>query len=290
METNTDLEDKKRVEDALRASEQTFRLMIDNLPGLIATMNAAGQVEFVNQPVSDFFGKTAEELRDWAVLIHPDDRAHVIAMWRRSIETGVPYETVHRQIGVHGYRWFNVRGLPLRDAHGRILRWYFLLTDVEEQKRTEEALRAVLEARKQAEATLRDNEAHLLEVQRLTRTGSWRLNAISGKVTVSPEVLRRYDVTPEEDTSDPEFWFSRIHPDDRKRVRDRFERSLAQKTDYQADYQIVLPDGTVKHQQSVGHPVLNEAGDVVEFVGTTMEITEQVQTRKRLERAFLKRL
>ncbi len=71
-------------EDALRASEQSFRLMVDGLPGLITSMDAAGELQFVNQPVSDFFGKTAEELRDWGSLVHPDDREHVVAMWRRS--------------------------------------------------------------------------------------------------------------------------------------------------------------------------------------------------------------
>ncbi len=274
------------LEDALRASEQSLRLMVDGLPGLITSMDAAGVLQFVNQPVSDFFGKTAEELRDWGSLVHPDDREHVVAMWRRSIETGVPYETVERLLGVRGYRWFNVRGLPLRDADGRILRWYFLLTDLEEQKRAEEALRADIEARKLAEAKLRESEAHLLEVQRLTRTGSFRLHAKSGKVTVSPEVLRRYGIKPDEETSDPQFWFSRIHPDDRKRVGDLFERSVTHKVDYRADYRIVLPDGTVKHQHSIGHPVLNEAGDLVEFVGTTIEVTEQVQAREQLERAL----
>jgi PAS domain S-box-containing protein len=284
--TNTDLEERKRAEDALRTSEQRFRLMLDSLPGLIATMDATGQVEFVNQPVCDFFGKTAEELRDWAPLIHPMDREHVVAMWRRSIETGLPYETVHRQLGIHGYRWFNVRGLPQRDANGRILRWSFALTDVEDQKRAEEVLRADIEARIQIETRLRENEAHLLEMQGLTRTGSWRLHIASGKVTVSREVLRRYDVRPDEDTSDPEFWFSRIHPDDRKRVRDLFERGLTQKADYQADYRIVSPDGTVKYQHSIGHPVLNDAGELVEFAGSTMDVTDQVQARQQLERAF----
>ena len=285
--TNTDLEDRKRAENALLTSEHNLSVMIDSLPGLITAMNAAGELEFANQQILDFFGRTtAEELRDWGPLVHPDDREHVVAMWRRSIETGVPYETVERLHGVHGYRWFNVRGLPLRDPHGRILRWYFLLSDVEDQKHAEEALRADIEARKQVEVMLRENETHLLEVQRLTRTGSWRLNAASGKVTISPEVLRRYDIQPDEDTSNPELWFNRIHPDDRKRVRDLFERSMAQKTDYQADYRIILPDGTVKHQHSIGHPVLNGAGDLVEFVGTTMEVTEQVQAREKLERAF----
>ncbi len=267
-------------------SEQSFPVMMDNLPGLIAAMDQAGRLEFVNQAVSDFFGKTVEELGDWGSLVHPDDREHVISMWRRSIETGVPYETLHRQRGVHGYRWFNVRGLPLRDANGRILRWYFLLTDVEDHKRAEEALRADIVARRQVEAKLRENEAHLLEMQRLTRTGSWRLNAASGTVTVSPEVLRRYDVKPYEDTSDPDFWFGRIHPEDRGRVRGFFEKCLIDKTDYEADYRIVLPDGTVKHQHSSGHPIFNESGNLVEFVGTTMEVTEQVEARETLERAL----
>ena len=56
--------------------------------------------------------------------------------------------------------------------------------------------------------------------------------------------------------------------------------------DYHADYRIVLPDGTIKHLHAVGHPVLNESGDLVEFVGTTMDVTEQVQTRAALENAL----
>jgi transcriptional regulator with GAF, ATPase, and Fis domain len=103
---------------------------------------------------------------------------------------------------------------------------------------------------------------------------------------VSPEVLRRYGVKPDEDTSDPEFWFNRIHPEDRKRVRDLFERSMAHKADYQAEYRIVLPDGAVKHQHSIGHTILNDRGEIVEFAGTTMEITERVQAREKLESAF----
>jgi PAS domain S-box-containing protein len=284
--TNTDVDDRKRAEAALRQSEQSFRLMVDSLPGLIATADAAGRVEFVNQPVSDFFGRTVDELQDWEPLVHPDDRDHVIAMWRRSIETGVPYETVHRQRGIHGYRWFNVRGLPLRDSAGRIVRWHFVLTDVEGHKRAEDALRADIAARQKVEAALRENETHLLEMQKLTRTGSFRLHVASGKVTVSPEVLRRYDVRPGEDTTDPELWFSRIHPEDRDRVRGLFERSLSDGMDYQADYRIITPNGTVKHQHSIGHPIVNESGEVVEFAGTTMEVTEQVQARERLERAY----
>jgi len=111
--------------------------------------------------------------------------------------------------------------------------------------------------RKRAEDKLRRSEANLLEAQRISQTGSWKLDVSSGTVTVSPQVFRIYGVKPDEDTSTPEFWFSRNHREDQKRIRELFERSAIQKTDYDADYRIVLPDGVIKHLHAVGHPVLN---------------------------------
>jgi transcriptional regulator with PAS, ATPase and Fis domain len=84
-----------------------------------------------------------------------------------------------------------------------------------------------------------------------------------------------------------EFWFSCIHPEDRNRVRDLFETCVVEKTIYEAEYRIVLPDGTIRYQHSIGHPVVNEGGKVVEFVGTTtIEVTRQVRARTAPEKAF----
>jgi len=133
---------------------------------------------------------------------------------------------------------------------------------------------------------LQRSEAYLLEGQRLARTGSWSYDFASRKVTISPEGSRIYNIEPTENGSDPELYFNRTHPDDRKRVRELFERCAAQKTEYQADYRIVLSDGTVKHLHATGHPILNDSGELVEFFGTTVDATEQVQARTELERAF----
>ena len=78
-----------------------------------------------------------------------------------------------------------------------------------------------------------------------------------------------------QDTSTTEFWLSRNHSKDHKRIRKLFGRSEIEKTDYEVDYRIILPDGSIKHILAVGHPVLNELGELVEFVGTAMEITER---------------
>src|SRR6195256_213727 len=139
--------------------------------------------------------------------------------------------------------------------------------------------------RKKAEENLRRSEWSLLEAQRLGHSGSWSLDVSSGIVTTSPEVLRSFDVKPGDDCSSPDFWFNRIHPEDRKRVRDLFERCVIEKTDYKAHYRLLLPDGTLKYQHSIGRPIVNEKGDLVEFVGTAIDVTEQAQARIELEKS-----
>src|ERR1700756_5428131 len=139
--------------------------------------------------------------------------------------------------------------------------------------------------RKRAEEKLRQTEADLLEAQRISQTGSWKLDVSSGKVAVSPQIFRIFGVKPDEDTSTVEFWLSRNHIEDQKRIKELFEKSIIQKTDYDADYRIVLPNGAIKHLHAAGHPVLNESGDLVEFVGTAMDITERKQREEALRRS-----
>ena len=73
--TNIDIEDRKRGEEALRATELSWRQIVDNIPGLVATMGAMGEVEFLNRQTLEYFGKTSEELKDWSLIgaVHPDD-------------------------------------------------------------------------------------------------------------------------------------------------------------------------------------------------------------------------
>jgi formate hydrogenlyase transcriptional activator len=139
----TDIEERKQVEEVLRESEKSVRLMVDSIAGLVAMMTPEGEVEFVNNRVLEYFGKTLEELRGWATsdAVHPEDLARVVAAWMHSVETGDPYDVDHRLRRADGeYRWFHIRGLPLRDTEGRIVRWYNLLTDIDVRKRAEDKL------------------------------------------------------------------------------------------------------------------------------------------------------
>jgi len=141
--TNTDIEDQKQAADSLRESELNFRLIVDTIPALVCTMTAKGEVELVNQQVLNYFGKTLEELKNWAFIgaVHEDDLDRVIAQWRHSVESGDPYDIEHRIRKADGvFRWFHVRGHPLRDSEDHIIRWYVLLTDIEDGNRARQAL------------------------------------------------------------------------------------------------------------------------------------------------------
>ena len=134
---------RKRAEAALLESERESRLIVDRIPGLVATLTPAGEVEGVNNPVLEYCGRTVEELKQWGIsdTVHPEDLPRVIEVITQSMASGDPHEIEERIRRFDGvYRWFQVRGLPLRDATGRIVRWYVLLTDIDARKRAEAQL------------------------------------------------------------------------------------------------------------------------------------------------------
>jgi PAS domain S-box-containing protein len=132
-----------RTEEALRARELSFQLIVDSTPVPVAVTTPTGEVEAVNQPTLEYFGKTFEELRGWKAsdVVHPDDLQHTIATQQKAHETGTAYNVESRHRRADGtYRWFNVRGFPLRDNEGHILRWFHLLIDIDDRKRAEAQL------------------------------------------------------------------------------------------------------------------------------------------------------
>jgi PAS domain S-box-containing protein len=261
--------------EAPTTSGQKLREILDTIPGLVAIMSSRGELELVNEQVLAFFGRTLDELKQWGTsdAVHPDHRSAVVTAWRHSIETGAPYDFEHRIRRADGvYRWFQSRGNPLRDAKGRVVRWYNLLTDIE--------------ARKQSEAKLRSSQQFLVEAQSMSHTGSWRHDLVTGELTVSPEVLRIRGMGLDFKPAGIEFFFESMHPDDQARVRLAYETAQRQKRDFAADYRLLLPSGAVKHMHTVGHPVLDAAGQALEFAGTGIEVTEQVEARLKLEGAL----
>jgi PAS domain S-box-containing protein len=126
--------------EKIKRNEESLRLIVDSIPGQIAVMTAGGEVEVVNRQILEYFGKTTEELQNWATnnSFHPDDIRRTSDAWKRALETGQPFEFENRGRRADGvYRWFHARVRPLRDAEGRIVRWYVLATDIDDRKRSE---------------------------------------------------------------------------------------------------------------------------------------------------------
>jgi PAS domain S-box-containing protein len=133
------------------------------------------------------------------------------------------------------------------------------------------------------EKKLQRSEAYLAEAQRLTHTGSWA-SRLAGDVALhlSEEWYRIFGFDPEQGMSVWKERLQRIHPEDRVKWQEATDRAIGKKSDYEVDVRLLLPGGTVKYIHTVGHPVLNSSGELVQFVGSSMDITE----RKRAEEKF----
>src|SRR5882724_11244712 len=134
--------------------------------------------------------------------------------------------------------------------------------------------------RKLAEEALLRCEAYLAEAQRLSDTGSWAFNVTTRQIVHwSQEHFRVFGFDPQQGMPSFETFRQRMHPDDQARAADILERAVRERTDYELDCRIVLPDGAIKYIHAVGHPVFNASGDPGEFESTVMDVTE----RKRAE-------
>lgn len=140
-----------------------------------------------------------------------------------------------------------------------------------------------LTERKQAEEALRRSETYLAEAQRLSNSGAYAFNAAGSKYW-SEELYRIWGFDPLQGIPDREIWQQRLHPDDRDSFLEKYRAGQRQKREYAIDYRIVLPDGTIRHLRSIGRPSYSAAGEFIEVVGTTIDVTERKQAEAERER------
>ena len=137
-----------------------------------------------------------------------------------------------------------------------------------------------------ANESLHRTETYLAEGQRLSHTGSWAFNVATRQIVHwSLEHFRIFGFDPEHGMPSFETFRQRIHPDDRAKAAEILERAVSERTGYELDCRIVLPDGAMKYIHAIGHPVFNASGDLVEAVGTVMDVTERKQAEDALYHA-----
>ena len=276
----SDIDDRKRAENALRESERESRLIVDSIPGFIAAFTPGGDLEFVNRPILDYFGKTLEELKHWGTdgTTHPEDLPHIVELFTRSIASGDPFEFEVRARRFDGvYRWFQSRGFPLRDATGHIVRWYNLLIDIDERKGAEEELRR--------------SEAFLAEGQQLSRVGTFSWRVATDEITWSEQLYRIFEIDRDVRVTF-EVIGTRVHPEDLSGFKEQIERSRRDGSDVQLEIRLQMPDRTVKYVHIVAH-CRDDSGQR-EYIGAVQDVTrrrlsEEALAKIRSELAYVSR-
>jgi PAS domain S-box-containing protein len=251
-----------------------LRLVIDTMPALVATLRPDGSANFYNRRWLEYLGLPLEEVLGWGWtrVTHPQDLEDFLLHWRAAMVSGEPFEREARLRRADGqYRWLLIRAVPLRDEQGKITDWYATSIDIED--------------RKQAEKAVRRSEAYLAEAQALSHTGCWARRLTTDEMYWSEEAFAILGLDPQSTRASRRLMTQLWHPEDRDRAEQTIEAAAREKRAYEMEVRLVRPDGSIRHAQILGHPVLDQAGRVVEFMGVIMDVTGRKLGERALRRA-----
>jgi formate hydrogenlyase transcriptional activator len=205
--------------------------------------------------------------------VHPEDAASVQQTIERAAQEGKDFDFEHRLLMPDGcVKYLRIVGRPSGNKSDR-LEFVGAITDITERKR--------------AEAELRMSEGYLADAQRMTRSGSWAWNVRARDLFWSQEIYRIYECDPEKTKPSWSFFLERVHPEDRSEVerRAKLESTRKDTVNSEGDFRIVFPDGRIKHLHSIAHPVMNGLGEIIEVVGTVMDVTERKRAEEKIRQS-----
>jgi PAS domain S-box-containing protein len=296
-----DITEKKRAEEALRQSEERFRLLVEAIPQPIWRSDADGNVLEFNRRWHEYTGQTAEEAKGsgWTKALHSDEAAIVVKKVRAGITSGAAIEIVNRlrRASDGSYRWHLARAVPMNDRGGKIIGWFGCATDIDDQKRAEEALRqseeALQKAHDELEQRVEERTAELAKANESLRQSHGELQAIydgmaDGMLVADIETTRFYAANAAmarmlgySDTELRSLSVKDIHPQaDLPFVVEQFQGLAEGKIQVSEEVPVLRKDGSVFYALVTSSKFTHDARPCV--VGFFRDVTE----RRRAEEAL----
>src|SRR5258706_2035904 len=265
----TDIDERKRAEQALRESERELRQLVDSVPGMIAVGDSTGKLQYANKRFLDFIGMTIDELAaSFVEPIHPDEREMMLNEWLLSSAVGRSVEVVQRLRRFDGvYRWVHVRVDPLRDDGGRIVRWYGLHADIDDQRRAEEKVRR--------------SERELRQILDLTPLHITEFGPDGSRLYNNRAALDYHGLTLEEWQSAEVHTL--FHPEDAERVsREQTIRFLSGSA-FESEIRLKRADAQCHWFLFRFKPMLDERGHVTRWYAAATDIDDRKRSEQRLQ-------
>ena len=256
-------------EGAASDREQELRLVVETIPTPVWRAGPEGSIEYLNKRALDYFGAPIDEILGWGWMekVHPDDVAFKVKTWLKNLQSKTPHEAVCRFRGADGqYRWFNVRGEPLRASDGRVHHWYGVLIDIDDRANAEEALRA--------------SEYKLRQIIETIPSFLWS-TAPDGEPTHVNQRTLDYSGMRFEDYL--HFgWKQALHPDDFSAMANAFFHAIQTGTSFQNEHRLRRSDGEYRWHHARGEPLRDQQGRIIQWYGLSVDIDDRKKAEEQL--------
>lgn len=266
----SDIDDLKRAEEAIRMRERELRQQAETFPQMLWSATAEGNIDYCNERLLEYSGLTANEVMNerWVNLLHPDDREPTAKVWMNCIATGAPYsvEVRHFHVADQSYRWILTLALPLRDAEGRIVKWYGSCVDIHDRKLAEEAVRA--------------SERHLAQIIETIPQNLFGAGADGLVNYLNPQMQEWFGRADE--TIMAEEWVHLVHSDDRDITVEAWMSAVATGTPYHHQVRFIHRSGEYRWCDVRARPLRDKDGDILAWHG----VVDDIQDRKLAEDAL----
>ena len=273
---NLDIDEFKSAEQAVRESELKLREIIETIPTLVWRARPDGDIDYVSKRLLEYLGSPLEAIIGWGWMdkVHPEDIAFKVQTWLSNLEATTAHAANCRFQGADGvYRWFNVRGEPLRDAEGRLQNWYGVLIDVDDQKKAEDASR--------------ESELNLREIIDTVPTMVWSA-APDGEPTYLNQRVVDYSGMRLENFLN-RGWEAFIHPEDFPETARAFSHAIQTGESYETVHRLRRADGQYRWHHARGQPLRDGQQRIIQWYGLAVDI-EQAKTAENELRATQARL